>query len=320
LILFIDWNEGSLSMTKKRVHELAKELGVESKELITHLEKIGITVKSHSSTLEENDVERIKKELLAKEPKHIVEERIKSTVIRRRAVRAAVEEAPAEEIIEEKKEVKVEVKAPAEVREKKEPPHEAEIVDVKKKEGPPVEQVLEINKEEQPKPSTVDVAEAVAHVQKEAPRPEEKQEKVETKAIPVEEKPAEVRPKPQIIPVRPPIISKPKISKPEPKKEIQPKAPVKPAEKPSAPPMEKILKKEFEKPRKKGKVPVEVFIEEEKEAPRRKVLEKKIEKKLRKHDDDHEVVFAKWREEKKIAPVKMKKNGNNRAQGYQAAN
>jgi translation initiation factor IF-2 len=41
--------------------------------------------------------------------------------------------------------------------------------------------------------------------------------------------------------------------------------------------------------------------------PRRKVLEKKIEKKLRKQDDDREVSFVKWREEKKAAPVKMKK-------------
>ena len=74
-------------MPKKRVYELAKELGLENKDLIAHLERIGITVKSHSSTLEDSDVERIKQELLAKEPKQIIEERIKSTVIRRRAVR-----------------------------------------------------------------------------------------------------------------------------------------------------------------------------------------------------------------------------------------
>ncbi len=74
-------------MPKKRVHELAKELGLENKDLIAHLEKIGITVKSHSSSLEDDEVERIKDELLASESRQIVEERIKSTVIRRRAVR-----------------------------------------------------------------------------------------------------------------------------------------------------------------------------------------------------------------------------------------
>ncbi len=40
-------------MTKKRVYELAKELGLENRELISRLEKIGIAVKSHSSTLED---------------------------------------------------------------------------------------------------------------------------------------------------------------------------------------------------------------------------------------------------------------------------
>ena len=46
-------------MAKKRVHELAKELGLENKDLIAHLEKIGITVKSHSSSLKDSEVERI---------------------------------------------------------------------------------------------------------------------------------------------------------------------------------------------------------------------------------------------------------------------
>ena len=81
-------------MPKKRVHELAKELNLENKELIAHLEKIGITVKSHSSSLEDDEVEKIKDELLASESRQIVEERIKSTVIRRRAVRTP-KDAPA---------------------------------------------------------------------------------------------------------------------------------------------------------------------------------------------------------------------------------
>jgi len=84
-------------MTKKRVYELAKELGLENKELIARLEKIGIAVKSHSSTLEDSDLERIQAELLSPEPRELVEQRIKSTVIRRRAVRTPVEEAKPEE-------------------------------------------------------------------------------------------------------------------------------------------------------------------------------------------------------------------------------
>ncbi len=82
-------------MPKKRVHELAKELDLENKELIAHLEKIGITVKSHSSSLEDDEVEKIKDVLLASESREIVEERIKSTVIRRRTVRTPEKMPPA---------------------------------------------------------------------------------------------------------------------------------------------------------------------------------------------------------------------------------
>ena len=90
-------------MPKKRVHELAKELGWENKKLIAHLEKIGIPVKTASSSLEESEVERIKSELLATETREVVEERIKSTVIRRRTVRTAME-MPVEEAPEKKAE------------------------------------------------------------------------------------------------------------------------------------------------------------------------------------------------------------------------
>ncbi|PKN67216.1 MAG: translation initiation factor IF-2 [Deltaproteobacteria bacterium HGW-Deltaproteobacteria-12] len=271
-------------MPKKRVYELAKELGLENKDLITHLERLGIIVKSHSSSLEDDEVERIKKELLAKEPRQVVEQRIKSTVIRRRAVRAPLEEVPDSE----EKEIKTEIKEEQLLEEKKEP-------------LPAVTADAEVA-----------AAEAVKVVPgKEARGQEAKAEKAEEKTeakieagikVPVIEKP-----KPQIIPVRPPIISQHKITRAEPKKEIPSKPILKPGEKAEIPSAEKPIKREFEKPKKKGKVPVEVLIEEDKEAPRRKVLEKKIEKKLRKQDEDREVIFAKWRDDKKVAPVKMKK-------------
>ena len=50
-------------MAKPRVHEIAKELGLTSKEVLAHLEKIGNPVKSHSSTVEEELAEKIKAEL-----------------------------------------------------------------------------------------------------------------------------------------------------------------------------------------------------------------------------------------------------------------
>ena len=79
-------------MSKIRVYELAKELGLENKDLISRLEQLGIAVKSHSSTLEDADVERIRKEFALGKSHDIEERRIKSTVIRRRAVHTAAEE------------------------------------------------------------------------------------------------------------------------------------------------------------------------------------------------------------------------------------
>jgi translation initiation factor IF-2 len=61
-----------------------------------------------------------------------------------------------------------------------------------------------------------------------------------------------------------------------------------------------------EKPKKKGRPQVEVFIEEEKKIPQRKILERKIEKRLKKQEDQ-EIIFTKWRDNKKTAPAKMKK-------------
>ena len=83
-------------MIKKRVYELAKELGLENKELISRMEKMGITAKSHSSTLEDGDVERITREIRGVDSREMEEKRITSTIIRRRAVRPTAEEEKAE--------------------------------------------------------------------------------------------------------------------------------------------------------------------------------------------------------------------------------
>ncbi len=253
-------------MAKKRVHELAKELGLENKDLIAHLEKIGITVKSHSSSLEDSDVERIKGELLAREPRQIVEERIKTTVIRRRAVRAPmeepqVEEAKATKVSEEKTEHSASEKKT--VTQENASPAIVAKGDESKKEIPLHPPVHEATKEKNKKPV--------------------------------------------ILPVKQPVFARHKITKAEPTKEIPVRAPLKPGERIVGPPADKTVKREFEKPKKKGKAPVEVFIEEEKEVPRRKILEKKIDKKLRKQDDDRDANIGRWRDEKKSAPVKMKK-------------
>ncbi|MGQ9663340.1 MAG: translation initiation factor IF-2 N-terminal domain-containing protein, partial [Kiritimatiellia bacterium] len=45
-----------------RVHELAKELGVSSKELIERLQQLGLPVKSHMAVIPEDAIARIRSE------------------------------------------------------------------------------------------------------------------------------------------------------------------------------------------------------------------------------------------------------------------
>ena len=52
-------------MGKIKVHELAKELGLTSKELIAKAEALGIEAKTHMSSLEDEDVDRLKKESIS---------------------------------------------------------------------------------------------------------------------------------------------------------------------------------------------------------------------------------------------------------------
>ncbi len=50
-------------MAKPRVHEVAKELGLSSKEVLAHLEKIGEPAKSHASSIDESVAKRIRSDL-----------------------------------------------------------------------------------------------------------------------------------------------------------------------------------------------------------------------------------------------------------------
>ena len=135
-------------MPKKRVHELAKELGLESKVLIARLEKIGISVKSASSSLDEDEVERAKKELTAGELREVVEQRIKTTVIRRRTVVTAVEKPPEEVPVEEAKPTEEEAEGVL----KKAPATKAEKIKKEKPSEKAAEKPAKISKGEPEKP------------------------------------------------------------------------------------------------------------------------------------------------------------------------
>ncbi|MCK5826502.1 MAG: translation initiation factor IF-2 [Desulfuromusa sp.] len=86
-------------MGKVRVYELAKNMGLENKELLTKLAEAGIEVSSHSSSLADEDVQKLND--FINPPKQKVEEAvIKPGIIRRRrkVIREPVPEPP--EVVE----------------------------------------------------------------------------------------------------------------------------------------------------------------------------------------------------------------------------
>jgi len=117
-------------VVKVRIHELAKDLKMENKDLIKLLEKMGLPVKSVQSTLDDSDVERVKNHISLSKREGVVEQRVKPTVIRRRVMKE--EPAPVPPPAPPKEEVKPDVEAKPPVAKKGEvrPP-------VVKKEGRP---------------------------------------------------------------------------------------------------------------------------------------------------------------------------------------
>lgn len=71
-------------MAKIRVYEFARTLNIQNKILLEKLRDMGISVKSHMSSLDEETVARAKAELFDSKPQEVEVTRVKSTVIRRR--------------------------------------------------------------------------------------------------------------------------------------------------------------------------------------------------------------------------------------------
>ncbi|MCE5244175.1 MAG: translation initiation factor IF-2 [Syntrophobacteraceae bacterium] len=80
-------------MTRLRVHELAKELNLDNKDLLDRLVKLGFQVKNHMSTLTDAAVLKIRQQYAEAKAEHVEEKRIGRAVIRRR--KRADEETPA---------------------------------------------------------------------------------------------------------------------------------------------------------------------------------------------------------------------------------
>jgi translation initiation factor IF-2 len=88
-------------MAKVRVYELAKELNMDSKELVEKLKAGGVNIKNYMSTLDEQAVLRAREAALGVVSEVIEERRIRPTVIRRRKKTVTVEpEKPESELPE----------------------------------------------------------------------------------------------------------------------------------------------------------------------------------------------------------------------------
>ncbi|NOQ84751.1 MAG: hypothetical protein GQ551_12145, partial [Myxococcales bacterium] len=85
-------------MSKVRVYEVARELGVENRDLIQRIATLGIQVRNHMSVLDPVEVDRIKRSLGRDRSEAMVEERIRPTVVRRKRRKQA--EEPEAEVVE----------------------------------------------------------------------------------------------------------------------------------------------------------------------------------------------------------------------------
>ena len=81
-------------MGKIKIHELAKELKMENKELIDIANKLGLKVTSHLNAIEEKDANRIRESVKSEEKKSEV--KTTGQVIIRREVIVADEDAEKE--------------------------------------------------------------------------------------------------------------------------------------------------------------------------------------------------------------------------------
>ncbi len=171
-------------MSKVRIYDLAKEMGVTPKELTKRIQELGFDVKSHSSTLSEEDAERVRRELKNWSQKENSSEEKPApkrpvVIVRRRGAEGepATEKQETPKKPEKKLKIKLVIKKPvakpaekveAEKSLEAEKPLEAEKTPVEKKPPEAPEMKESLPREEKPK-----IEEAVPKLEK---SPEEKEE------------------------------------------------------------------------------------------------------------------------------------------------
>jgi len=159
-----------------RVHELAKKLGISSRELILILEECGIHKKTASNTIEEEELERLRErrpDLFKTEekPPEVVEEPKVFRVIKREE-KEEVEKLKGEEVKIEKVPVREEVKTAKEIT----PIQKEEVPVVEKAEE--VEEKVEEGKEEGAEGAEEKAVEEIKELEEEAPTSEELEEEL----------------------------------------------------------------------------------------------------------------------------------------------
>ncbi|MUM76059.1 translation initiation factor IF-2 [Pseudodesulfovibrio sp. F-1] len=166
-----------------RVEDLAAELGLSTKEIIQHLREIGIQAKSQMTTVDAEDVDRLKAELKKGTPTRREVRRVTDTgvIVRRRRTKTptAGTKAPAEEteeavIAESDETVEAVTSGPAEVpAPEPEPTAKPAAAPLRKREKPePQVRIIRPAAEPTPEPETVPQASPVAEEAAPEPAPE----------------------------------------------------------------------------------------------------------------------------------------------------
>ena len=246
-------------MTRLRVHELARELNMENKDLIDRIDKLGIQVKNHMSTLTDSAVLKIRQQFaeVRSGSEKVEEKRIGREVIRRRK---RVELEP-----------ELEPEAPQALSVEEHPAQAVEEV----LEKPPVEAPVEIES----------VSEAPAETAlRETARPETEvvPERVKPVAPPERKHDAARIIKPA------PVRVEPKTPEPVPVEEVKPAVVVEPARpvKPVPPPVQPVSVEPVELPHKAAgpATAVEISEDEEEEGKGKKRGKKRRRKKSKKEE------------------------------------
>ena len=169
-------------MAKMRVYELAKELDMPNKDLVDKISSLGIQIKGHMSSLDEEEAQLVRDTVTGKSQQLIVEKRVRRGVIRRR--RKVVKTEPAPEPVET--EITPEALPPAET------PAEIQLEEVAPTEEP-LEEELPTLVEEEPTPEVkeeVEVAEEAKVEKKVKEKVEEKEKKVKKPRRRIKKEPA----------------------------------------------------------------------------------------------------------------------------------